>query len=247
MCTLDGIVITVVQWRHGVVVVGYGVGPLLPWVWGGGGLHCRWCWVVVGLHHTCACSSICWGWWHGPAAVYHGGCGQWQLLMWAIIAMGVGWWAFIAVGVALWWVFTTPAHARRSAGAGDMAQQQCIVEVVGSGGYWHGPSSPWVWGGGGLRCHWCWVVVGLHHTFACSSICWGWWRGPVTVYCGGCGWWQLWTEAISLWVWGGDAPSLLLVLGPQRHGGGDRCHGQWWWLRTEVGDVAPASNVSKKI
>jgi len=50
--------------------------------------------------------------------------------------MGVGWWwAFVAVGVGLWWVFTTPACARRSAGAGDVAKQQCIVEVVGSGSY----------------------------------------------------------------------------------------------------------------
>ena len=91
-------------------------------------------------------------------------------------------------------------------------------------------------------------------------------------------------------MWGGDEPSLPLVLGgggssPHLHmlvdllelvtqpsdsvswrlwavgaidngGNGDmavgtgvvdRCHGQWWWLRTEVGDVAPASNVSKKM
>ena len=26
-----------VQWHHGVVVVGYGVGPSSPWMWGGGG------------------------------------------------------------------------------------------------------------------------------------------------------------------------------------------------------------------
>jgi len=54
---------------------------------------------------------------------------------------------FIAIGVGWWWVFTTPSHARRSAGAGDVAQQRCIVEVVGSGSYGRRPSLPWVWGG----------------------------------------------------------------------------------------------------
>jgi len=54
---------------------------------------------------------------------------------------------FIAIGVGLWWAFTTPARAHRSAGAGDVAQRWCIVEVMGSGGYGRRPSSPWVWGG----------------------------------------------------------------------------------------------------
>jgi hypothetical protein len=40
-----------------------------------------------------------------------------------IIAVSVGWWwTFVAVGVGLWWVFTTRARARRSGGAGDVAQ-----------------------------------------------------------------------------------------------------------------------------
>jgi len=63
---------------------------------------------------------------------------------------------FIAIGVGWWWVFTTPLRAHRSAGAGDMAQQQCIVEVVGGGSYGQRPSLPWVWGGDGPHCHWCW-------------------------------------------------------------------------------------------
>jgi len=98
---------------------------------------------------------------------------------------------FVAIGVGWWWVFTTPSCAHQSAGAGDVAQRRCIVEVVGGGSYGQRPS--------------------------------------------------------SLWVWGGDEPLLLLVLWQQQHGSGDRCRGQWWWLRTEVGNVAPASNVSKKI
>jgi len=40
---------------------------------------------------------------------------------------------FVAIGVGWWWVFITPSCARRSAGAGDMAQRWCIVEVVGGG------------------------------------------------------------------------------------------------------------------
>ena len=77
----------------------------------------------------------------------------WRL--WAVVAIDVGHRrrgcgvvvGFVAVGVGWWWVFTTPSRAHRSAGAGDVAQQQCIVEVVGGGSYGQRPSSLWVWGG----------------------------------------------------------------------------------------------------
>jgi len=77
----------------------------------------------------------------------------WRL--WAVAAIDVGHRCcgcgvvvgFVAIGVGWWWVFTTPSRAHRSAGAGDMAQRQCIVEVVGGGSYGRRPSSLWVWGG----------------------------------------------------------------------------------------------------
>jgi len=119
VCTLHGTVIAVLQWCHGVVVVGYGVGPSSPWVWGGG----------------------------GPSLLLVLGCGGSSPHLHVLIdLLGLVTWPSDSVSWRSWAVAAIDA-GHRCHGCG----------VVVS-----------------LCCHWCWVVVGLHHTCACLLICWGW-------------------------------------------------------------------------